>query len=90
MNKTKTKRLSAQDMRSLLLKNAKTLMSNKYKTSAPELSGEKKSKPFANRIKGDLIHRILCLELPFFISFKSIFPSYLNHVTHHTLPSSDT
>ncbi|WP_156674923.1 hypothetical protein [Photobacterium aquimaris] len=42
MNKTKTKRLSAQDMRSLLLNNAKTLMSNKYKTSAPELSGEKK------------------------------------------------
>ena len=43
MNKTKTKRLSTQDMRSLLLKNAKTLMSTKYKTSAPELSGEKKN-----------------------------------------------
>jgi hypothetical protein len=42
MNKTKTKRLSAQDIRNLLLKNAKTLMSNKYKTSSPELSGEKK------------------------------------------------
>ncbi|CAH8208872.1 hypothetical protein VAE308_140002 [Vibrio aestuarianus] len=42
MNKTNTKRLSAQDMRKLLLKNAKTLMSNKYRTSAPELSGEKK------------------------------------------------
>lgn len=43
MNKTKTKRLSAQDIRSLLLKNAKTLMTNKYKTFAPELSGDKKS-----------------------------------------------
>lgn len=43
MNKTKTKRLSTQDMCSLLLKNAKTLISNKYKTSAPELSGKKKA-----------------------------------------------
>ncbi|WP_167388538.1 hypothetical protein [Photobacterium carnosum] len=41
MNKTKTKRLSAQDMLSLLLKNAKTLMSNNYKTSAPELNGKR-------------------------------------------------
>ncbi|MCD9523697.1 hypothetical protein GLP14_12805 [Photobacterium carnosum] len=41
MNKTKTKRLSTQDMLSLLLKNTKTLMSNKYKTSAPESNGKR-------------------------------------------------
>lgn len=42
MNKVKTKRLTAKDMRKLLLNNAKSLMSDKYRTSAPELSGEKK------------------------------------------------
>ncbi|MFG0457287.1 hypothetical protein [Shewanella mangrovisoli] len=42
MSKTDTKRLSAQDMRKLLLKNANSLMSQKYRTSAPELTGERK------------------------------------------------
>lgn len=42
MTKTNPKRLSAQAIRKLLLKNAKTLMSDQYRTSAPELSGEKK------------------------------------------------
>ncbi len=42
MNNKKTKRLTAQDMRKLLLKNADVLMSSKYKTSAPEVSGERK------------------------------------------------
>ena len=40
---TNSKHLSAQAIRKLLLKNAKTWMSDQYRTSAPELSGEKKT-----------------------------------------------
>lgn len=42
MNEDKTKRLSPQEMRKVLLTNAKVLASDRFRTSAPEISGQRK------------------------------------------------
>lgn len=42
MSKVKAKRLSSQEMRKVLLANAKVLVSDRFRTSAPEISGQRK------------------------------------------------
>ncbi|MCQ1060606.1 hypothetical protein LRP52_37080 [Photobacterium sp. ZSDE20] len=42
MSEDKTKRLSPQEMREVLLTNAKVLASDRFRTSAPEISGQRK------------------------------------------------
>ncbi|WCE31658.1 hypothetical protein [Vibrio sp. SCSIO 43137] len=42
MSKDKASRMSPQQMRKVLLANAKALTSERFKTSAPELSGQRK------------------------------------------------
>lgn len=42
MSKVKAKRLSPQEMRKVLLTNAKVLTSDRFRTSAPEISGQRK------------------------------------------------
>lgn len=42
MSTNNIKRLSPQEMRTLLLTNAKVLMSERFKTKAPEITGQRK------------------------------------------------
>lgn len=42
MSKDKASRLSPQEMRKVMLANAKVLASERFKTSAPEVSGQRK------------------------------------------------
>lgn len=43
MNSGKTKRLTTEELRLLMLSNAKTLTAKHFKTRAPEIAGQKKA-----------------------------------------------
>ncbi|WP_313686890.1 hypothetical protein [Pantoea sp.] len=44
MSERNEKRMSRDEVRALLLANANTLMSDKFRTAVPEISGERKAK----------------------------------------------